>query len=145
MALSNTTKIVIFVICIVLILASGIGSYIAYSYNTDITTVTTKPITTTQPTITTTQPVNTIQPIVTTQPIITTQPVTIAPNQISKCKLCSPGYYACPADLIKSPEWYNNQASLISSYRLAAYDPVTAPITIDNSGYYFRQLGSTCT
>lgn len=73
-------------------------------------------------------------------------PTTAAPTtEISQCKPCANnGAFACPGSLIKSTDWYNGQASIISNYRVAQYDPVTPPITIDGTGYYFRQLGTTC-
>jgi ferredoxin len=70
---------------------------------------------------------------------VSTSPVEVIP---SGCTKCLTGVYACPADKIVAPgQWYNNQASQISTYRLPAYDPATPNITIDGAGYYFRQVG----
>lgn len=70
---------------------------------------------------------------------VSTEPVEVIP---SGCTKCSTGLYACSADKIVAPgQWFNNQASQISTYRLPAYDPATPNITIDGVGYYFRQAG----
>lgn len=77
-------------------------------------------------------------------PTVLSAPVSTGSVEVipSGCTKCSTGLYACSADkIVALGQWFNNQASLISTYRLPAYDPATPNIMIDGVGYYFRRAG----
>ncbi len=83
-------------------------------------------------------------PVITPTPVVTPAVTHVIEKIPTGCTKCGTGYYQCAASSIKSTEWYNGQASLVSSYRLSI-DPVNPPIMIDGIGYYFRQTGTKCT
>ena len=81
-------------------------------------------------------------PAVSGVPSSSDMPSTNADGTPTGCTKCGAGYYTCPSELVDAPgQYYDKTQSVLSSYRLAAYDPVDPTVTVAGKKYYFRQQG----